>query len=428
MRRKYTITRKARRPAPSSWRERFQDWIRFEHLHPVMVPVVTFCVLLVITLAGYAFFTRDKVRATDSLIVIINHDKVERTVTTRPTTVGDLLDKLDIPVREGDVVEPAQVTPIAQDDFRINVYRAKPVQIVDEGRRVVTFSAAQSARTIAKQAGATVFPEDKLVTQPVTDFLADGTLGQKVVIDRAKPVSINLYGNPVSLRTHADTVSDLLEEKNIKLGPDDQVQPGLDAAISPETQVFLLRRGIQIATVTEDIAMETETLHDDKLAFGTSAVRQQGAPGKRIVTYQIDLQNGKEIARKQIQAVISQQSVKHVVVQGTSLSGLKGNMALAGIAPGDYQYVDHILSKESGWCPTKWQGEYGGCPAYHGTPTSAGTGYGLCQSTPGWKMASAGADWGTNPVTQLKWCHGYATGKYGSWRAAYNFWVTNHWW
>jgi uncharacterized protein YabE (DUF348 family) len=388
-------------------------FMRFDRLHPVMVPVLTFAVLLVLSVGGFLYFTRDRARATDALIVIINHDKVERTVPTRPTSVGELLRKLDIPVREGDVVEPAQDTDIRQDDFRINVYRAKPVLVDDDGRKTVAFSAAVTGRSIAKQSGATLFPEDRVKIEPVTDFLAEGTLGKKVVIDRAKPVSINLYGNPVNLRTHADTVGDLLEEKHIKLSKDDQVQPAAETRLTAATQVFLLRRGVQIATITEDIAMPVESIQDAGLALGTKAVRQQGSPGKRTVTYQIQLENGKEVGRKVIQTVVTQEPVKQIEVQGTSLSGLKGNMSLAGISPGDYQYVDYIVSKESGWRPTAQN------------PSGA---YGLCQALPGSKMASAGADWQTNPVTQLKWCNSYAVGKYGSWRAAYNFWLANHWW
>jgi hypothetical protein len=102
-------------------------------------------------------------------------------------------------------------------------------------------------------------------------------------------------------------------------------------------------------------------------------------------------------------------------------------MAAAGIASSDYQYVSFISNKESGFCPTKWQGEYGPCPAYHGTPSSALVGYGVCQSTPGWKMAASGADWATNPVTQLKWCTTHA-GEYGGWAGAYSFWLAHHAW
>ncbi len=40
--------------------------------------------------------------------------------------------------------------------------------------------------------------------------------------------------------------------------------------------------------------------------------------------------------------------------------------------------------------------------------------YGLPQANPGTKMASAGPDWRTNPITQLKWMYNYSVQRYGS--------------
>jgi len=40
--------------------------------------------------------------------------------------------------------------------------------------------------------------------------------------------------------------------------------------------------------------------------------------------------------------------------------------------------------------------------------------YGIPQALPGSKMASAGPNWQTNPVTQIKWGLGYIQGRYGS--------------
>ncbi len=40
--------------------------------------------------------------------------------------------------------------------------------------------------------------------------------------------------------------------------------------------------------------------------------------------------------------------------------------------------------------------------------------YGLPQAKPGTKMASAGPDWRTNPITQLKWMYNYSVERYGS--------------
>lgn len=98
-----------------------------------------------------------------------------------------------------------------------------------------------------------------------------------------------------------------------------------------------------------------------------------------------------------------------------------------GVASPDWGCVDYIFSHESGWCPTKWEGQIGSCPTYHGTPTDPSVGYGECQSTPAWKMRDAGADWATNPVTQTRWCAEHADG-YGGWSNSYQHWLSHHNW
>ena len=53
---------------------------------------------------------------------------------------------------------------------------------------------------------------------------------------------------------------------------------------------------------------------------------------------------------------------------------------------------------------------------------------GVCQALPASKMASAGSDYLTNPVTQMRWCQSYALRRYGSWANARAFWDRNKWW
>ncbi len=89
-------------------------------------------------------------------------------------------------------------------------------------------------------------------------------------------------------------------------------------------------------------------------------------------------------------------------------------MQEAGISPSDYDHVDYIISHESSW---NYKAQ---------NPTSSA--YGLCQALPGTKMESAGSDWRTNPVTQMKWCDGYAKERYGSWQEAENYWKEHNWW
>lgn len=68
---------------------------------------------------------------------------------------------------------------------------------------------------------------------------------------------------------------------------------------------------------------------------------------------------------------------------------------------GDEQFaclVD-LFNRESHW------------NVYAANPSGA---YGIPQALPGSKMASAGADWQTNPATQITWGLGYIAGRYGT--------------
>ncbi|MFK5633273.1 lytic transglycosylase domain-containing protein [Ornithinimicrobium sp. LYQ103] len=69
---------------------------------------------------------------------------------------------------------------------------------------------------------------------------------------------------------------------------------------------------------------------------------------------------------------------------------------------GDDQFgcLDALWERESNWNPSAMN------------PSSGA--YGIPQSLPASKMATAGADWQTNPATQISWGLGYISGRYGS--------------
>lgn len=365
----------------------------------------------------------------NSKIVIISHDGVQQIVPTNDKTVGDLLTRLNIHLNKGDVVEPALSTSIDQDEFRINIYRAVPVAIVENGSVTFTYSAATTPRAIAEQSGIAVYPQDYVSIDPSENFLEDRAIGEQVVIDPATPINVILYGTPIVLRTHATSVAGLIAQNNIHLAPTDQVMPSLSSQLTQNTVVVIERKGTQVQTATQPIPMPVDVIYDNSLAFGTSAIRQQGSNGTEVITYQDNLVNGKVVSQTVLQTVITTPAVAEIVAEGTSLSGIQGDMALAGIAPNDYQYADYIISHESDWCPTKWQGEHSCPPTFQPLySVSADIGYGLGQSTPPDNMAAYGSDWETNPVTQLTWANAYAVSHYGSWQAAYDHWVEYSWW
>ncbi|MEV6741771.1 lytic transglycosylase domain-containing protein [Streptomyces sp. NPDC051104] len=88
-------------------------------------------------------------------------------------------------------------------------------------------------------------------------------------------------------------------------------------------------------------------------------------------------------------------------------------MASQMVAADQFQCFSHIVDHESGW-------------NYHAVNASSGA-YGLFQALPAGKYASAGADWQTNPATQIKWGLNYMNTSYGSPCKAWSFWQANHW-
>lgn len=404
--------------------------------HPYVLSMAAVVFVLVFSLVIFLSLSRQKATHSDAKVVILYVDHKTATLPTREPTVGDFIEKQGLTINDGDVVEPSKETKIQEDNFRINIYRAAPVVVLDGGQKMYGLSAAFTPRSLAEQTGARLYPEDIVSSEPNDDFLRDYSIGNKVVIIRATPANLNLYGSPLSVRTHAKTVAELLKEKNVQLAADDTVTPAVSTTLTPSTQIFVTRRGTQVITKEEVIPAPSQTVQDNTLSFGTTAIRQAGVAGKKSVTYQVDLVNGVEVHRTLIQSVTVQDAVPQIIAHGQAVqipTDKEGLMRAAGIADSDFPYVYYIINHENSlWCPTRYQGT-NTCPAYYiekfpGAETDTVTGYGLCQSTPGIKMATAGDDWRTSAVTQLKWCASYAQRRHGGWYGAYNYWISHNNW
>ncbi len=75
-------------------------------------------------------------------------------------------------------------------------------------------------------------------------------------------------------------------------------------------------------------------------------------------------------------------------------------MLAARAGPDQWGCLESLWMKESGWNERAMN------------PSSGA--YGIPQSLPGPKMASAGGDWQTNAATQIEWGLGYIKGRYGT--------------
>lgn len=281
----------------------------------------------ILTLVGGLFFvnqaladTAKPVAKAGERLVNIYDRGVEKTIVTKARTVREALKLAKISIDERqDVVEPGLDSEMVAEKYNVNIFRARPITIVDGNKRLKITTAEQTPALIAKAAGLEVFTEDKTTLDKGDNIVVDGA-DTVMKVERASVVNFVLYGKESVVRTHAKTVDELLNDKNITLQKDDMLSVDRSARIVPGMKIELWRNGKQTVTVEEDVKFQTEKVQDANRDLGYREVKQAGENGKKNVTYEIEMKNGVEVSRKEIASVVTKESKKQIEIVGAKNS------------------------------------------------------------------------------------------------------------
>ncbi len=113
-----------------------------------------------------------------------------------------------------------------------------------------------------------------------------------------------------------------------------------------------------------------------------------------------------------------------------SSSSSSGSRPGAPANPSAAQAIARDMLLARGWgddqfgCLVELWNHESGWNVYASNPSGA---YGIPQALPGSKMATAGADWESNPATQNSWGLGYITGRYGTPCGAWDTFSSQGW-
>ncbi|MFF3563469.1 transglycosylase SLT domain-containing protein [Streptomyces sp. NPDC002574] len=191
-------------------------------------------------------------------------------------------------------------------------------------------------------------------------------------------------------------------------------QPGLQPVAATDATTVLADipagQQVQQASLTQQVQAQTDLADASARKAAEETARKQAA---KDAAARKEAEKKAEERKKQEAA--SRAAERAALVVKASYTTAEVQAMAQGII-GDssqYQCFSNIVTRESGW-------------NYTATNSSSGA-YGLVQALPGSKMASAGADWQTNPGTQIKWGLNYMNSRYGSPCGAWSFWQNNHW-
>jgi len=253
-------------------------------------------------------------------------------------------------------------------------------------------------------------------------------LGRELRVSTEKTIHLAVDGQVIDGVTSGGTVRDALREIGLVLDEGDEVSVPLDAAAVDGLVVMVTRAATQGETVTEALPFDVQEVEDATQFTGTTKVRTAGRAGVRTSTYQVEVVGGVVISRTLLTSVVTTPPVTQVVAKGTRALP---NPSAVAVEPGTAQAMGKEMAAARGWGDDQfacllvlWNHE-SGWRVNAGNPVTGA--YGIPQSLPGSKMATVGADWQTNPATQITWGLNYIAGRYGTPCGAYAQWLGHNW-
>lgn len=260
--------------------------------------------------------------------LITIHDRgEERGLITRAKTLRDVFKEAHITLDKNDMVEPGLDQDLPGNNYQVNIYRARPMVIIDGQTKQLVMTAYQTPKQIAEHADIVLHDEDIATLELTDDMLTDGA-SERMTIDRAHSVRLTLYGQTDTVYTQRDTVADFLAEKEITLGEQDTLSVDRDNAIRSGMKIEIWRNGKQVVTRAEKIAPPVRQIQDTDRPVGYRKVTSEGTPGKKMVTYSIIMKNGEQVSKKVLQTVVVKQPTQEVVIVGAKPS-FSGGFAAA---------------------------------------------------------------------------------------------------
>ncbi|MPV88064.1 DUF348 domain-containing protein, partial [Georgenia ruanii] len=232
----------------------------------------------------------------------------------------------------------------------------------------------------------------------------------------ARTFTATVDGEDHEVISAATTLGQAFAEAGIVVGADDVVSAPLSGQVPDGGTVTVTR--VVAEHVTEETLDKFATVEkqDASLPEGERKVQTAGIDGVATHTYVVKKAGDKEVSRELVASVVATVKVDEVVLVGTKKAAPAPAAGLA--VSGDARAIGRQLAAARGWgadqfsCLDSLWTKESNWNVYADNPTSSA--YGIPQALPGSKMASAGADWATNPATQITWGLNYIAGRYGT--------------
>jgi len=129
-----------------------------------------------------------------------------------------------------------------------------------------------------------------------------------------------------TITTNAATVKLALAELQIKLGPEDRVEPGLEETVSDSIKIT--RVETKKISKEQAINYHIEQKTDAELFKGEERIIQKGKKGLEKLVYEVVFENGQEVGKKLLEKIVVKPPVAQIVASGNRETASRGGKSI----------------------------------------------------------------------------------------------------
>ena len=339
---------------------------------------------------------------------------------TVAATVGGVLGAAGYQIGPHDLIAPQPSAPVRNGSVVV-LKRGRLLELsIDGHQRDVWVTDTTVAQALADLGFPTVDFASVSRSQrlPLTPTTID--------IRAPKHVKLITSGKAHLITTTDATVGQLLSQLGITLTKYDKTVPSVGSAITNGQTITVVRISRSDVWKYVPIPFGVKQIQDAALTQGQVQVVTAGRWGEQLVIYATVYVNGVPTGQTVLSSTVLTPPFTQVEKVGTKPIPV----TVIHVDPGTAQAIAQQMLAARGWgadqfsCLLTLWGHESGWRVNASNPDGA---YGIPQALPGSKMSAYGADWQTDPTTQIAWGLAYISGRYGTPCGAWSSWQANGW-
>nr|WP_280521514.1 3D domain-containing protein [Paenibacillus mangrovi] len=211
----------------------------------------------------------------------------------------------------------------------VSTQTLKQVYLVVDGQVKSIQTHKSSLQEMLDEQSISLRPEDQ-ISMPLSGSLQDG---DKVVIDRAVPVSLTADGTTKQWNSTGDTVGEVLKEKGVPLKETDKVTPSLSEQITGPTDIRIVHTNKQVVQRHESLPYHVIKTADPSLTAGEVRVVQQGKPGVMVQNIEKVYHDGEMVSMRMVGKEVQTKTQDKVIAVGTKKKPEPAVVKTASVKP-----------------------------------------------------------------------------------------------